>query len=792
MAQRTWIPRVAGRTEAPDDGGRLVAAPAPPTDPGRAAARLARVAAQAGPGWLWPHWLERQLDPRSAAFIPGGDLAFRYNLTGHHWTAIGNLDSPHHATVDPRGLVTPWPGRWSLDWWVGADDRWHLPAREAGARQRLVGAAPVVETALRIPSGDALHRAYAIRRSSAEGGGELVVVEVENRSKLPVALALAVRPYGPAGLAPVGRVELDDAGTTVLVDGEVAMLLPRAAARFAASVAADGDSAATVLGGDASERWTGAARCPEGLAQAAFVFPLAHSATLRVVLPAVPERPGRRAGAAVAFPTAVASADQVAAGWQSQAGRGMRLELPDARLAEAVDANRRFLLLRPDAGPEVVGALDAYGYHDEAATVLAGYPARQRADGAFGERDQPGATGAALWALGRHWELARRPVPDDVVEALARGAQWVERARRGSGLRPRGARRDVPVPQGLLPAGRVPARSGAEVSFADDAWAVAGLRAAAAALAGSGQAPAAAQVAREADGLWADLERSWAEAAARLAPSGGPAAAAVPAGPRRAVDAGAAAVLVACTLGLVDAADPHIAATAEALRTGHVIAEGEAVHDRSGLSPAATLALAGVELRAADDRALVRLAWLVGAATDTWAWPTAIHPRLGGGSGGDGHDPAVTAAFLVFVRDLLVREVPGGLVLSSLVPGSWLGQGWEVHDAPTAQGNLSYAVRWHGDRPALLWDLEAHEGTGSVRLTAPGLDPAWSTTDRRGEALLAPVAVPEGPATDEAASPGAVAGPTAPVEAGTPISLSFRPPASPRPPSGPDEPGSLS
>jgi hypothetical protein len=523
------------------------------------------------------------------------------------------------------------------------------------------------------------------------------------------------------------------------------------------------------------------------------VFPLAHGASLRVVLPVGRERPGRRAGAGVAFPTAVPSADQVAAGWASQAGRGMRVELPDARLAEAVDANRRFLLLRP-AGAEALGALDAYGYHDEAAAVLAGYPARQRADGGFGERDRPGATGAALWALGRHWALARRPVADDVVEALARGAQWVERARRGPGLR-RGARRDVAAPEGLLPAGRVPARAGAEVSYADDAWAVAGLRAAAAALAGCGQAPAATQVAREAGALWSDLERSWAEAAGRLSPTGAPAAPAIPAGPRRPVDAGAAAVLAACTLGLVDAADERIAATAEALRTGHVVAEGEAVYDpdRSGLSPAATLALAGVELRVGDDRALARLAWLVGAASDTWAWPTAIHPRLGGGTAGDGHDPAVVAAFLLFVRDLLVREAPDGLVLSSLVPGSWLGQGWEVHDAPTAHGNLSYAVRWHGDRPALLWDLEAHEGVGPVRLTIPGLDPGWSTTERRGEALLAAVAAPEGVdvgagevVADAPAPSDAVAFPAAP-----------RPPAgpaAPRPPAGHDnhEPGSLS
>ena len=52
-------------------------------------------------------------------------------------------------------------------------------------------------------------------------------------------------------------------------------------------------------------------------------------------------------------------------------------------------------------------------------------------------------------------------------------------------------------------------------------------------------------------------------------------------------------------------------------------------------------------------------------------------------------------------------EVDDGLALSPGVPDAWLGQGWEVHDLPTAEGRLSYAIRWHGDRPALLWELRA-------------------------------------------------------------------------------------
>ncbi len=142
------------------------------------------------------------------------------------------------------------------------------------------------------------------------------------------------------------------------------------------------------------------------------------------------------------------------------------------------------------------------------------------------------------------------------------------------------------------------------------------------------------------------------------------------------------------------------------------------------------------------------MAWLVEAATATYTWPEAIHPGLGGGCMGDGHHGWAAAEFLTFVRNLLVREVADGeLALCSMLPEAWAGQNLEVHDAPTHEGLLSFAVRWHGDRPALLWDLRPHAGRagGPTRLTAPGLDPAWSTREAKGEALLAAGALPPRP-----------------------------------------------
>jgi hypothetical protein len=723
-----------------------------------------RGAAQISPDWVWPYWLERQLDPTSPAFVPRGHLPFLTNVTHRNWTAVGNLDSAWEAIVDPRGLVTPWFDGWSLDWWVGADDRWYLPSREAGVRQRLLADSPVVETAMRVPGGDVVERVYAVQRSSVEGGGELVVAEVQNATGVPVALALAIRPYNPEGLSVIERLDLHD-GTTVTVDGRVALLLPRPPSRVAASTFHDGDSAGAVLSGAATERWHGDVRDPAGLAQAAFVYPLAHGATFRAAMPLVPERrtrrrevARRRAAHAPAFPKALPPAEAVARGWQTQGARGVRLVLPDERLAAAVDANRRFLLLLHDGdeitpGPStyhrfwfrdaayLLAALDRYGYHGEAAQVLASYPGRQHVDGFFfSQRQEWDANGAALHALVHHWRLTRDvALVEPMVGAIARGVHWIDRKRHA-----RKAKRPDEALRGLFPAGVSAEHLGPfDYFYWDDFWGVAGLRAGAELLRAVDQPDAAADADRFAAAMWEDVERSLALTAERLGTI------AVPAGPRRRIDPGAIGSLVACApLDLLPPDDPRIVATADVIRERFTLLDGRAFFQgisHTGLATYLTLQLAAVELRAGDRRCLDRLAWMLDAATPTWTWPEAIHPRLDGGCMGDGHHGWAAAELLTFVRDLLVREmpgVPGGVALASLVPDGWYGRGWEVHDAPTAAGHVSYAVRWHGDRAALLWEVTPHVSGQPVRLTAPGLDPAWSTTDRRGEALLGPVPAP--------------------------------------------------
>lgn len=118
-------------------------------------------------------------------------------------TCTGVVGARWRATVTPWGAVEPWDGSGVVDWFVAADDRWHTPQHEASTRQTLLVGTPVIETRVRIPSGDAVQRVYSV----ADYGG-LTIIEVSNDSTLPIAIAftggglLSRRP--PTSMPPQG------------------------------------------------------------------------------------------------------------------------------------------------------------------------------------------------------------------------------------------------------------------------------------------------------------------------------------------------------------------------------------------------------------------------------------------------------------------------------------------------------------------------------------------------------------------------------------------------------------
>jgi len=82
----------------------------------------------------------------------------------------------------------------------------------------------------------------------------------------------------------------------------------------------------------------------------------------------------------------------------------------------------------------------------------------------------------------------------------------------------------------------------------------------------------------------------------------------------------------------------------------------------------------------------------------------------------------------MMVRSALIGDTGDAIDLLDDWPAEWRGLPLDVRDAPTRRGLVSYSVRWHGDRPALLWDVP-----DGVTIRIPGLDSEWSSTEPRGE-----------------------------------------------------------
>jgi hypothetical protein len=136
---------------------------------------------------------------------------------------IGSTGQFARWTVSPWGSVVPWgqEAPETLDWYVAADDRWHVPAQEPTVRQTRIEGAPVIETRIRVPDGDAVQRIWAV----PDGDGN-VIIEFENESPLPFAIAMTgprLVTDRPTADVPIQGIDLPD-GATVMPVGHRAIV----------------------------------------------------------------------------------------------------------------------------------------------------------------------------------------------------------------------------------------------------------------------------------------------------------------------------------------------------------------------------------------------------------------------------------------------------------------------------------------------------------------------------------------------------------------------------------------
>ncbi len=73
------------------------------------------------------------------------------------------------------------------------------------------------------------------------------------------------------------------------------------------------------------------------------------------------------------------------------------------------------------------------------------------------------------------------------------------------------------------------------------------------------------------------------------------------------------------------------------------------------------------------------------------------------------------------------------------IPRLWLGANLECHRVAAGPlHTVSFGIRWHGEKPALLWEVS---GPAGVKLDAGLCDPTWHSVESTGETLLLGFAV---------------------------------------------------
>ncbi|MCB0994704.1 MAG: hypothetical protein KDB21_06420 [Acidimicrobiales bacterium] len=294
---------------------------------------------------------------------------------------------------------------WTLDWRVRADDRWRDPAEEVAVRRHGLVGGVGVETALRVPSGDALVRCWV----APHGAGSLAVFEVENDS--PVPFVIAVRLHAPGH-----ALEAD--GTAVRLDGRTGLWSARPPR----------ETTPTADGG------------------IELAWPVPHRTTLRLLLPTHPLTSD-------AAPATVPGLDDAATGWRTITDRGLRFELPEAGLSDLVAAAVRRTLVAAveveaqssSGGVEApveelarlaIGLAGA-GHHDAAVRLVAVALDRLGPDGAV-VGEGLSSVGALAAAIGR---IAATGADPDLAAALTEPSIALAEHLAAAGAKGRGRRR---------------------------------------------------------------------------------------------------------------------------------------------------------------------------------------------------------------------------------------------------------------------------------------------------------------------------------------------------------------
>jgi hypothetical protein len=682
------------------------------------------------------------------------------------WTEIGAPYAASVALVGPDGSFAPRNHGPAVSFWLYDLDAGSLLApSEHDPRVRLddnylpivtsswAAADLHVETTLfsTWPNGDVAEW-FREHGAGSEKAVTFVRLTVTTTSETPRHLAwfAAVRPFGiERDMHPIGTATCQADAATLVADSALVLVGAQPASECGATSLAAGDASAFALRDrlpDASAVSDPAGRA-ESMLRVAITATAATAASVEFRSPSTRTIPTPDQLAALTSASFEQQRGRVATAWRD-AVRRTTFDVSDTRFNDAFRASQVYLLLNrrgalPRSGPlahdafwvrdaAYIGqAMERVGYAVENQATLEALASTQVDDGSFpaitdasGARpvQEWDAEGEAIQALVAHYRFGRDLAwLTRVYPPIARAARFQD-ALRGRTLN------EDPETRALLPANASAEDLGPAAwhHYWDDLWAVAGYREAAFAAREVGESTDAADFLARADDLQATLLHSIALVQARTGKLF------IPNGPEDVLSSAMArgttpAVWPVRSLHGLDSLALLQLSFRGYYQTFMAPQGGGYIHYAGTLWPYGGLGIAHATLRLGLlDETWQVLDWTINHPTlpGTYAWGEAVSPQNGGLELGDMPHSWAAAELISLLRDVIVSEQDGVLLVNPGSPASWLeaGKHIQLRDAPTEYGPVSVslvrdAAASGDDQPDLTIQLDGAPPRGwQVRL----------------------------------------------------------------------------
>ncbi|MBU0581361.1 MAG: hypothetical protein KKA19_09320, partial [Candidatus Margulisbacteria bacterium] len=657
--------------------------------------------------WIWPYWIVRQFYPRNKEFVSRGFQPVSINVAHRNWTGIGALNGDKEATVDQRGLITPFTNGWSLDNWLIVDGKVFSPSAIEKVSQKLYKNLPIIITEYKVDEFLVTTLAFVVENDLDVIYQKVTVKNISRKVK-ECSLAFAIRPYNAEGLSLIHCIEFPG-NNSFYVNDKVGGVFMQTPDEIHWSHLSKGD-VSLFLDEPVTAREYVVARSRVGLATALakynqVLYPgKSKSFEIRIPLDRYSTRENKKKKIIdkIYNHHFDKMLEQTVAQWEDKLYKGLHISVPDKKVMSAFWANKAFLLLFYDGkeimpGPStyhhfwlrdaayMVHALDLMGYHTEAEKILKTYPGRQKWDGNFfsqsGEWD---SSGEAIWTIVEHYKFTKDlSFLKKMFPSIRNAANWIIRKRWRN-------KNKAPGYKGMIPPGLSAEHFGlSDYYYWDDFWSLAGLR----------DTLFSAQELKKTTYWW---QRNYNEFFKAINKSlkyieGNFGRPIIPVSPSRRMDSAAVGALVAYyPLKLLNCDDIRLKNTIDYLREKHFI-EGGFFHDvnHAGYGTYLTMHIAQCLLGQRKSDALDIFNWFLKVATPTWTWPESINPQTFGGAIGDGHHGWALVEMLIFLRNLLFIEEKGRMIITPVFPKNWIkkGKNISITEAPSEFGKVNFEIK---------------------------------------------------------------------------------------------------